>query len=127
MLPANLNKNAVLIIAFMLGFIIDIFENSGGLHASATTFLAFLRPSLFRLAAGPANLEIERLNIQTIGVVRFMALAGIAVFFHHIWLFTLEAFSFSQMFEVLKRTLFSGIFTLLLIYLSQLLAFRKAE
>jgi hypothetical protein len=28
---------------------------------------------------------------------------------------------------VLKRTLFSGIFTLLLIYLSQLLAFRKAE
>jgi len=117
----------VLIIAFILGFIIDIFENSGGLHASATTFLAVIRPSLFRLAAGPANIEVNRINIQTLGVVRFMALAAIAVFFHHIWLFTLEAFSFSQMLEVLKRTLLSGLFTLLLIYLSQLLVFRKVE
>lgn len=127
LLPAGTNKNLILVIGFALGFCIDIFENSGGLHASATVLLAFVRPLLFKLAAGPANLEIERFNIKTLGTARFMVLAAIAVFFHHIWLFSLEAFSFNQIFEVLKRTFISSVFTLLLIYISQLLAFRKVQ
>jgi rod shape-determining protein MreD len=124
-LPASLNRFALIIIAFLLGFVIDIFENSGGLHASATLLLAFLRPFIFKLVAGPSAIEIERMNIRTLGVGRFMLLAALAVFVHHFWLFLLESFSFSELFQVLVRTLLSGIFTLFLIYLAQILVYRK--
>lgn len=127
MLPADINRNLLLIIGFLLGFSIDIFENSGAVHASATLLIAFLRPYLFRLMAGPANVEINRMNIQTLGTMRFMVLAAISVFVHHFWLFSLEAFSPSELLQVIQRTFFSGIFTLLLIYLAQLLVYRKPE
>jgi rod shape-determining protein MreD len=126
-LPADIGRNALLIIAFLLGLSIDIFENSGGLHTSATLLLAFLRPALFKLIAGPSNTELERFNIKTLGVGRFLLLAGIAVFIHHFWLFLLESFSLKDLLQVIKRTFFSGLFTLLLIYLTQLLVYRKEE
>jgi len=127
MLPADINRNLLLVLGFLLGFSVDIFENSGAVHASATMFIAFLRPYLFKLMAGPANVEINRMNIQTLGTVRFMVLAIFTVFLHHLWLFTLEAFSFGEFLQVMQRTFFSSIFTLLLIYLAQLLVYRKQE
>ncbi len=127
MLPANMNRNLLLIIGFLLGFSIDVFEGSGALHASATVLIAFIRPFLFRLMAGPANLEISRMNILTLGQVRFMVLASIVVFVHHFWLFTLEAFAWRDMWQVVQRTFLSGLFTLFLIYLAQILVYRKTE
>jgi rod shape-determining protein MreD len=124
-LPANMNRITLMLIAFGLGFTIDIFENSGGLHASATVLLAFLRPYLFRLIAGPSSTELQRMNIQTLGVGRFMILAAFAVFIHHFWLFFLESFSFRNLLQVIIRTFLSGLFTLFLIYLAQLLVYRK--
>jgi rod shape-determining protein MreD len=126
-LPADIGRNTLLIIAFFLGLSIDIFENSGGLHTSATLLIAFLRPFLFKLIAGPSNTELERFNIKTLGVGRFLLLASIAVFIHHFWLFLLESFSLKDLLQVIKRTFFSGLFTLLLIYLTQLLVYRKEE
>lgn len=127
MLPANTNRNLLLIVGFLLGFAIDIFENSGAVHASATVLIAFIRPAVFRFMAGPANLEINRMNIQTLGTLRFMILAATLVFVHHFWLFMLEAFNFRELLQVMIRTFFSSIFTLLLIYLAQILVYRKVE
>jgi hypothetical protein len=127
MLPASLNRNVVLLLGFAIGLAIDVFENTGGLHASATAFLAFLRPYLFSLAIGSPSAEINRINLQTIGSSRFLALSAIAVFLHHIWLFSLEAFRISEWLYILERTFLSGIFTMLLIYLAQVLVYRKTE
>lgn len=124
-LPANMNRIALMFTGFFIGFFIDIFENSGGLHASACVTLAFVRPFLFSLVAGPGSTEIERMNIKTLGVGRFMILAAIATFIHHFWLFFLESFSFRNFFQVIIRTFLSGLFTLFLIYLAQLLVYRK--
>ncbi len=127
LLPANIDRSLLLLIAFVLGFSIDIFENSGGVHASASLVVALIRPILFRFLAGPASIEMERMNNQTLGMSRFMTLAAIAVFTHHFWLFMLESFSFNYIFFVLKRTILSGIFTLTLVYIMQILVYRKAQ
>ena len=127
MLPSDINRNLLLILGFFLGFCIDVFENSGAVHASATMLVAFLRPYIFKLMAGPANVEIDRMNIQTLGTMRFMVVATFLVFVHHFWLFMLEAFTLSELLQVIQRTFFSAIFTLLLIYLAQLLVYRKQE
>ncbi len=127
MLPANINRNLLLIIGFLLGLSIDVFEHSGGLHASATLLIAFIRPGLFRLMAGPSNQEINRMNILTLGKVRFFILAAILVFLHHTWLFALEAFKMSELLQVIQRAFISGLFTLILIYLAQMLVYRNEE
>lgn len=127
MLPANINRNVLLIVGFLLGLSVDIFEHSGGLHASATLLIAFIRPALFKLMAGPANQEINRMNILTLGKVRFIILAAIVVFIHHLWLFGLEAFRLSELLQVIQRAFFSGLFTLILIYLAQILVYRNEE
>ena len=126
-LPADIGRNSLLIIAFFLGLSIDLFENSGGLHTSATLLIAFLRPTLFKLIAGPSSSELERFNIKTLGTGRFLLLAAITVLIHHFWLFMLESFSLKDLLQVFKRTFFSSLFTLLLIYLTQLLVYRKEE
>lgn len=127
LLPATIDRALLLLIGFALGFTIDIFENSGGLHASATTTIAFVRPLLFRFFTGSGAVEIERINTQTLGIGRFMSLAAIAVFIHHFWLFMAESFALSYILLVLKRTLLSGLFTLLLVYIMQILVYRKAQ
>lgn len=125
MLPVKLNRIALLFVGFSLGLIIDVFENSGGLHASATLLIAFLRPYLFQLFVGNSSAELDKLNSKTIGLLRFMALAGVTVLIHHFWLFLLEAFTLHQLLQVLVRTLVSALFTLFIIYLMQIIVYRK--
>ena len=49
LLPANINRSLLLIIAFITGLTIDYFANTLGLHAAASVFLAFLRPGTINL------------------------------------------------------------------------------
>ena len=49
LLPANINRSLLLIIAFITGLTIDYFGNTLGLHAAASVFLAFLRPGVINL------------------------------------------------------------------------------
>ncbi|MDX5324640.1 MAG: hypothetical protein LPK80_00130, partial [Bacteroidota bacterium] len=120
-LPPQFGNIRLMFVGFFLGFTIDIFENSGALHASATTFLAFIRPSLLRLVATQGGEEFGRLNLSTMGTSKFLIYSAFGVIFHHIWLFTLETFKFLELPQVFFRSLLSGAFSLTLILLLQLL------
>lgn len=50
--PVNSNKSILLISSFALGILLDMFANSGGIHAMASLVLAYIRPSLFKFAFG---------------------------------------------------------------------------
>ena len=50
--PVNGNKSALLISSFLLGLLLDIFSNSGGIHTTASILLAYFRPSIFKFAFG---------------------------------------------------------------------------
>ena len=45
-MPLSLNVSIQLLIAFFAGLIIDVFSNTWGMHAAATTLVAFIRPYL---------------------------------------------------------------------------------
>ena len=50
--PVNGNKNGLLLASFLLGITMDMFSNSGGVHAAACVILAYLRPSFFKFSFG---------------------------------------------------------------------------
>ena len=122
MLPFQTPRWALLISAFFMGLSIDMFTHTPGLHAAASTFMAFSRPGLISLLS--SNKEIEpgsNPDIRVFGFAWFLAYASILVFLHHLVLFYLEVFRFSDFFMTMSRVLISSVVTIFLILLTQLL------
>ncbi len=118
--PVNGNKAGLLFSSFLLGIVMDLFSNSGGIHATACLLLAYYRPYIFKFAFG-LSYEYQTIKInETLTPERFSFIL-VAVVLHHLSLFILEAFHFNFIFDILLRTLASTVFTIIvciiLIYL----------
>jgi len=50
--PVNGNKSGLLAASFLLGLSMDMFCNSGGVHAASCLILAFFRPAIFKFSFG---------------------------------------------------------------------------
>lgn len=124
LLPLSTPRYAILILAFLLGLIIDIFSNSLGIHSAATVFIAYVRPLVIRLIS---NREDDRsdypgLNQNKLGW--FINYALIMVLLHHTLLFYLEVYTFANFFNTLYRVILSSLFSVIVIVLSQFMVFR---
>lgn len=116
----------LLVSAFILGFSIDLFEHTPGVHASATIFMAFLRPTVLTMIAPREGYEPNSYpRIHYYGVSWFLQYSAILIFSHHLFLFYLEVFTFSGFFITLLRIILSSIFSIGLVMLSQFLIFKK--
>jgi len=120
MLPFQTPNWLVLLLSFFLGLSVDMFADTGGLHAAASVLMAFLRQPILKLIAPREGYDInQQPTIQQFGFGWFFTYAGILVFVHHIFLFYVEAFHFSEFFSTLFRIILSSFFTLTLIFISQ--------
>ena len=46
-LPISIGRVSLLFVSFSLGLVIDVFSNTGGIHAAASTVIGVLSPSIF--------------------------------------------------------------------------------
>lgn len=117
--PVNGNKNTLLISSFLLGLILDMFSNSGGIHAMASVILAYIRPNLFRFAFG-ISYEYQTVRIADKISSERITFVLLSVFIHHFVLFLFEYFRISLFFTIVSRalisTLLTFVFCLLIIY-----------
>ena len=61
--PVNSNRSGLLVASFLLGITMDLFCNSGGIHAFSCLILAYFRPSIFKFAFGLSyEYQTVRLN-----------------------------------------------------------------
>lgn len=108
--PINGNKNVFLITSFLLGLLLDMFLDSGGIHATASLVLAYVRPTLFRFAFG-LSYEYQTIKISDkITSERIMFLL-LAIVIHSFILFSLEIFRISLLHIILVKTIVSAIAT----------------
>ncbi|WP_031426026.1 hypothetical protein [Flavimarina sp. Hel_I_48] len=111
--PIGDNKGQLILLSFLLGITLDMFSNSGGMHAAASLVMAYSRPWVLRSVFGVAY-EYNTIRIANISFTERFIYIIILVFIHHFTLFLLETFNVSDILYILKKTLFSGIFTLIL-------------
>ena len=110
--PVNSNKSGLLIASFCLGLAVDLFTNSGGIHATACLILAYVRPTLFKFAFG-LSYEYQTVKINDkLSPERFTFIL-ISILTHHLMLFLLEYFKFYFILSALLRTILCTIFTLI--------------
>jgi hypothetical protein len=126
LLPFETPKWLLLITAFLLGFVMDIFSNTPGMHTAATVFMAFLRPYVLNLISPRDGYESGTFpRIFYYGVNWFTRYAFILILAHHFVLFYIEIFRFGNFFSTFLRVLLSSVFSLIFIVLSQFFVYRR--
>jgi len=119
-------KYLLLLLGFAMGLTIDVFSNTPGIHASATVFMAFIRPGALMLLSSREMYESGTIpNINQFGFSWFLKYSAILIIAHHLFLFFIEAFTLSGFFDTLIRALISSILSIILIVLSQFILFRN--
>ena len=101
--PVNSNKSGLLFSSFLLGIIMDLFCNSGGIHATACVILAYYRPYLFKFAFG-VSYEYQTIKLNEALTPERFSFILLAVVIHHFTMFILD---------ILIRTLLSTVFTII--------------
>ena len=122
--PFTGNKSLLIFLGFLLGLCVDIFSDSGGVHAASCTFLALIRPLLLKFSFG-VSYEFNTIKLSKADFGARITYVSVAVVLHHLMLFSLEIFNISHILLVLKSTLFSSIFTIVLLLCITLLFSRK--
>ncbi len=125
MYPLTGNKGLLIFMSFLLGLSIDMFSNSGGIHAGASVFIAWIRPLVLKYSFG-VSYEYNTVKINTASFSQQLVFIVSMVFFHHLVLFSLEIFNTSQILFILKSALFSGVFTTILIFCTLYLFGKKS-
>ncbi|MGB3344015.1 MAG: rod shape-determining protein MreD [Aequorivita sp.] len=124
--PLNGNRSLLIFLSFLLGLSVDIFEDSGGVHAAACAFIAYIRPVVLKYSFG-ISYEYNSVNLKKAAPVERFTYITSMVVFHHFVMFTLEIFSFEHILLLIKSTLFSALFTVILIFGSLILFNKKTS
>ncbi len=114
--PLNTNRHLSLLFSFLLGLILDVFSNSGGVHTTACITLAFFRESLLKMSFG-YSYEYHMMRITDKFSSELMIYVVTSVLIHHTVLISLEVFNFDFLLEIVIRIIASSLFTILLIFL----------
>ncbi|MFN3999111.1 rod shape-determining protein MreD [Algoriphagus sp.] len=125
-LPISLKTSPLLIIAFGLGLMVDVFYETIGMHAAAATLMAFVRPLWLR-AISPTGgyVDSEEPSLNEMGLVWFLSYSFPLVFIYSLVFFAADQWGTSGFFGVVNKSFFSSIFTCLLAILVQLLFFKR--
>lgn len=114
-LPVRFHRGLSLILAFVLGLTIDMFNNTMGLHAFATVLLAFFRNPVIRIFVSLEEGVNPTPSFRTFGVSSYIKYIATLIVTHHTVLFLMESFSFLNLSLLIPKILISSLVTFLLI------------
>lgn len=107
-LPVAIPSWILLILAFLTGFIVDLFSGTVGVHTFATVMAGFVRPWILSLNVTAEASESDLSpSTHRNGLRWFLVYVVTVVLIHHLSLFYVEIFSFRNFFHTLLRVLLS--------------------
>lgn len=118
LVPIQSPKWLLVASGFAIGLGVDWFYDSPGVHASAATFVAFIRP--FVLSYVEPRGGYNRVPIPSkfhLGLNWFVTYASVMLFAYLLFYFSMEVFTPSLLGTILVKTVFSFILSILLVLL----------
>jgi hypothetical protein len=107
-----------------MGFLIDVFSQSYGIHAFASVLIAYLK--ILWTAKIASNKDTDELiDINHLSISNFIALSCYFILIHHFTLFFLERLNLSEILSILRSTITSSMFTLFLFIIHKLFSIKK--
>lgn len=122
LLPFELSVTLTILVGFIVGFTVDIFYSSMGIHAFATVLMSYLRNYWLSVITPQGGYDVGNSpTIATNGVQWFLVYAIPLVFIHHFVLFFLEASGFDMFWFTMLKIMGSLLFTMTVIIFLQFL------
>ncbi len=121
-LPVEANPMVLMGVGFLLGFSVDLFYESIGLHAFASVTVMYLRNYWLNSLTPQGGYDSSSVpTISMNGVQWFLVYAMPLVFIHHAVLFFMEVGGFNMFWFTLSKVITSTLFTTVVILLAQFL------
>ena len=119
-LPIQTSTVQSLIIAFLVGILIDMFSNTPGMHAAASTLIGFIRPYILQIFIGkdiPENTVIP--SYEAFGFAVFTRYTFSLVFIHSTCLLLIESLSLFDPLFLMGRIISCSLLTCLLVLITE--------
>ena len=119
LLPIRTPDTLLIFLGFVIGITVDIFYYSPGVHASATVFMAFLRPKVLKFLTPRGGYNINHSpDLDKHGLTWFLIYSGVLLFAHALFYFIIIVFTHVNWLEIALRTISSFIvsYVILLLY-----------
>lgn len=122
-LPFFTSRVWVLVLGFLLGFTLDLFTKSPGLHASACLMVAYFRPFLINLLVPKETKELTlgSPGVRSMGGASYAVYVVVLTLIHHGWLVLLETMQYPGFGYFFGKIIFSGLVSLLLVLVTEML------
>ena len=120
-LPRYTSHNALLAWGFLMGLIIDIAASTPGIHAAATTFVAFMRNGVLEGFIQKGTADDITPGAASIGWSSYISYMSICTILFYIPLYLLELFTISYPLTLLISVAGSTLLTMLFLLVAEAL------
>ncbi|MDM8304791.1 rod shape-determining protein MreD [Phocaeicola salanitronis] len=124
-LNSEISRKSLLLQAFFLGLCVDIFSNTPGMHAAASTFLAFLRRPLLQAQMLRETTDDYEPGVRSMGLGPFLRYVTSAVLAFVVAVRVIDAFNFFHFIELLLRIVTDTLVTVVCIMCIDVIRRRK--
>ncbi|MCR5455651.1 MAG: rod shape-determining protein MreD [Bacteroidales bacterium] len=125
-LPFETPRWALLVMSFILGFTIDVFCDTPGLNAGASTAMAFARPWILGILSPRDGYENGTSPyLMYMGFAWYIYYSSILVLIHHTVYFVFDVFGFEHFLKTIGQIILTTLLTEVLVIISQYISFRK--
>lgn len=109
LLPLRTPASVVILIGFLVGLVVDIFQNTPGVHSGAGAFSGLVRPYVITYLSprGGYKVNISPM-ISTINLPWFLKYAGIMVILHCLGVSLIDIFQIKLLHYILLRTILTA-------------------
>jgi hypothetical protein len=122
LLPIRTPRALVVFLAFLSGIFVDMLYGTLGVHASAATFIGFIRPTVLSFMEPRSGYNVNHSpTAARMGLGWFMQYASTLFFLHLFFYFSVEAFTFVYILDILLKTVISFIVSMVFVMIYQVL------
>jgi rod shape-determining protein MreD len=128
-LPFNIGRSQLLIVSFITGLALDFFTKTPGMHAAACVLVGYIRPFIINIIVPQQGVEFNyrEPSATSLGNIQYMIYVVVLTLFHHVMLFSIQAFQFGNIVYLLFKTLGASLISLLLILVVEIIFMRKQK
>jgi rod shape-determining protein MreD len=128
-LPFNIGRTQLLIVSFITGLALDFFTKTPGMHAAACVLVGYIRPFIINIIVPQQGVEFNyrEPSATSLGNIQYMIYVVVLTLFHHVMLFSIQAFQFGNIVYLLFKTLGASLISLLLILVVEIVFMRKQK
>lgn len=118
-LPFGIPNLLLYLLAFGTGLTVDAFYDTLGVHTTACVVLAFVRISFINISLNRDSVDEPEPSLGNMGFKWFSIYLTLCLFSHHLFVFFLEAYKFTDITYTLGRCMLSVLLSMFTILLAE--------